>query len=76
MEMVRNLVRDDTEKVTRPEGNTAAKALRRLRKERPDLHARVLAEELSPHAAMHEAGFRRRTLTVSDRCRQRKRRKR
>lgn len=47
-----------------PEGNTSAKALRRLRKDRPDLHARVLAKELSPHAAMVEAGFRRRTWTA------------
>ena len=48
----------------RPTGNTSDSALRRLRKDRPDLHARVLAGELSPHAAMIEAGFRRRTLTV------------
>jgi len=32
----------------RPEGNTSAKALRRLQKDRPDLHGRVLAGELSP----------------------------
>lgn len=50
--------------VERPQGNTAAKALRRLRAQKPDLHARVLAGELSPHAAMIEAGFRHRTLTV------------
>ena len=48
----------------RPEGNTSAKALRRLRKDRPDLHAEVIAERLSPHAAMIEAGFRRPTCTV------------
>jgi hypothetical protein len=29
-------------------GNSASAALRRLRKERPDLHARVLAGEMSP----------------------------
>lgn len=45
-------------------GTSAAGALRRLRKDRPDLHARVLAGELSPHAAMIEAGFRPRTITV------------
>jgi hypothetical protein len=38
--------------------------LRRLRDQRPDLHRRVLAGELSPHAAMLEAGFRRPTFTV------------
>jgi hypothetical protein len=42
----------------RPTGNAAAAALRRLRKDRPDIHARVLAGELSPHAGMIEAGFR------------------
>jgi len=47
-----------------PVGNTRAAALRRLRKDRPDLHKRVLDGELSPHAAMVEAGFRRRTATV------------
>lgn len=48
----------------RPEGNTQAKALRRLRKDRPDLHAEVLAGSLSAHAAMVRAGFRHRTATV------------
>ena len=36
----------------------ADSCLRRLRKDRPDIHARVLAGELSPHAGMIEAGFR------------------
>lgn len=48
----------------RPTGTSAESALRRLRKDRPDLHTRVLAGELSPHAAMIEAGFRRPTITV------------
>lgn len=48
----------------KPDGTSAAAALRRLRKDRPDLHARVLAGKLSPHAAMLEAGFRRRTVTI------------
>lgn len=48
----------------KPGGNAAAQALRRLRKDRPDLHARVLAGELSPHRAMVDAGFRRRTVSV------------
>jgi hypothetical protein len=42
----------------RPTGTSVEAALRRLRKARPDLHARVLAGELSAHAAMIEAGFR------------------
>jgi hypothetical protein len=42
----------------RPWGNSVDAALRRLRKSRPDLHARVLNGELSANAAMIEAGFR------------------
>jgi hypothetical protein len=46
----------------RPSGNSRAAFLRRLRKDRPDIHARVLAGELSPHAGMIEAGFRKRPV--------------
>ena len=48
----------------RPDGTSAAYALRKLRSDAPDAHARVLAGELSPHAAMVEAGFRRKTLQI------------
>lgn len=48
----------------RPAGNRQDAALRRLRKDRPDLHERVLAGELSAHRAMIEAGFRARTISV------------
>jgi|GEM_PF-3128100 len=44
----------------RPPGNTPEAILRRLRKDRPDLHGMVLNGELSAHAAAIEAGFRRR----------------
>lgn len=47
-----------------PTGNSKQAALRKLRKNRPDLHAMVVNEELSPHAAMVEAGFRPRTASV------------
>lgn len=47
-----------------PEGTSAEQALRRLRKDRPDLHSEVLAGNLSAHAAMVDAGFRPRTLSV------------
>lgn len=47
-----------------PTGNSAARALRKLRADAPEAHARVLAGELSPHAAMVEAGFRRKTLQI------------
>ncbi len=36
-------------------GNRVDHALRRLRKDRPDLHQRVITKELSAHAAMIEA---------------------
>jgi len=38
--------------------NSAAAAHRRLRAKRPDLYARVLAGELTAHAAMVAAGIR------------------
>lgn len=45
-------------------GNSAEYGLRRLRAGAPELHARVLAGELTTHAAMREAGFRPQTATV------------
>lgn len=42
----------------------AGYALRRLRKDRPDLHGKVLTREMSPHAAMVEAGFRRKRIQI------------
>jgi hypothetical protein len=47
-----------------PTGTSGSAALRRLRKDRRDLYELVLAGELSPHAAMVEAGFRPKTFTV------------
>ncbi len=57
---------DNVHNTTResPTGNTASAALRRLRKDRPDLHALVLAGDKTPHGAMIEAGFRPKTITV------------
>jgi hypothetical protein len=46
-----NVMEVDTPK----QGNSKPYALSRLHDQRPDLHARVLAGELSPHAAMVEA---------------------
>jgi len=48
----------------RPSGNSESAALRRLRKDRPDLLERVLRGELSANAAAVEAGFRHHTATV------------
>lgn len=47
-----------------PTGNTSAAALRRLRKDSPGLHQKVIRGEMSPHGAMVQAGFRRKTITV------------
>jgi hypothetical protein len=46
------------DQVVTTQGNARQYALRRLRKDRGDIHARVLAGELSPHQGMIEAGFR------------------
>ena len=59
-----DLVDNSNEVPKRPTGTSKEYALRRLRKDAPELHARVLAGELSPHAAMIEAGFRPPTFTV------------
>ncbi len=45
-------------------GTSKEYALRRLRKDAPELHAEVLAGRLSAHAAMVQAGYRPRTFTV------------
>lgn len=61
---------DAKEKV--PTGGSAAAFIRRLGEDRPDIHARVLAGELTPHAGMLEAGFRkkavRKKLTILERA--------
>jgi hypothetical protein len=51
---------------SRPAGNSAAAALRRLERYRPDLLDRVLAGEISAHSAMLEAGFRRRARNARE----------
>lgn len=45
-------------------GGRRDRALRRLRKDAPELHAEVIAGRLSAHAAMVKAGFRTRTISV------------
>lgn len=54
----------DNINVARPAGTSKTHALRRLRKDAPELHADVLAGRLSAHGAMVKAGFRPRTFTV------------
>jgi hypothetical protein len=50
----------------RPMGNSRGYALRRLRTHRPDIHARVLTGELSPHRGMIEAGFLRQPTPLDE----------
>lgn len=47
-----------------PSGTSREAGLRRLRKDRPDLHAEVLTGALTTHGAMVQAGFRRKSVTV------------
>lgn len=60
----RNDLVNNINEVARPVGTSSDQALRRLRKDRPDLHAEVLAGRLTAHRAMVDAGFRRATMTV------------
>jgi hypothetical protein len=48
----------------RPRGNGREAALRRLRTQRPDLHAEVIAGRLTTNAACVIAGWRHPTLTI------------
>lgn len=56
----------NTSHIDRPDGTSSQAALRRLRKDRPDLHEQVIQRQKSPHAAMVEAGFRKATWTAPD----------
>ena len=47
-----------------PTGTSKDAGLRRLRKDRPDLHAEVLSGERTVHNAMIEAGFREKTYQI------------
>lgn len=55
---------DNMHEVMRPSGTSKEAGLRRLRKDRPDLHAEVLAGRLSTHSAMVKAGFRQRKISI------------
>jgi hypothetical protein len=56
---------DNIHNSSRQAGTSISAALRRLRTHRPDLHKRVLAKDLSPHAAMVKAGLRHQTATFA-----------
>jgi hypothetical protein len=51
--------------VDRPTTGSAQRALRVLREKAPELHAKVLAGDLSANAAMIEGGFRKKTVTLT-----------
>jgi len=55
---------DNVQLATVPTGNSSTAALRRLRKDRPDLLKQVIAGNLTPHAGMIQAGFRTKTLSL------------
>lgn len=55
---------DNIQDSAAPTGTSREAGLRRLRKDRPDLHAEVLAGALSTHAAMLKAGFRQRKVSI------------
>lgn len=52
------------EQTKAPTGNTKAAGLRRLRKDRPDLHEAVVNDEISVNEACVRAGFRKRPTPV------------
>lgn len=48
----------------RPQGNTKASGLRRLRKDRKDLHEKVLDNDMTVNEAMIAAGFRKKMISM------------
>ncbi|MDZ7952508.1 hypothetical protein [Nostoc sp. DedQUE09] len=52
------------DKIKRPTGTSKQAGLRQLRKKNPELHAKVLAGELTVNAAMVQAGLRIKQVTV------------
>jgi hypothetical protein len=49
----------------RPTGNSKDYALRKLRRDRPDLHEKVLKGLISTNKAMLDAGFRKKQISVA-----------
>jgi CRISPR/Cas system CSM-associated protein Csm2 small subunit len=54
----------NSDKIERPTGTSKQAGLRQLRKKNPELHAKVLAGELTVNAAMVQAGLRTKQVTV------------
>lgn len=55
---------DIKNKIERPTGTSKQAGLRQLRKKNPELHAKVIASELTVNAAMLQAGLRTKQVTV------------
>ncbi len=55
---------DNINSFGRSDGTSKRQALRKLRSDAPELHDEVVAGRMSPHAAMVQAGFRPKTLTI------------
>jgi hypothetical protein len=55
---------NDSDDLRRPSGTAQRAALRKLRKDAPELHSEVIEGRLSAHAAMVKAGFRPKTQTI------------
>jgi hypothetical protein len=56
--------KDGNTSIPRGRGSNSTNALRRLKRDRPELAAQVLAGELSAHAAAVQAGFRKSTWSA------------
>ena len=46
------------------QGTSSSYAIRKLRKSAPPIHAKVIKGELSPHAGMVKAGFRKKSIQI------------
>lgn len=60
-----NVMIDSQPEQKASQGNSIEYTLRRLRKDHPELHEKVLSNEMSPNQAAIEAGFRKKTVTIT-----------
>jgi hypothetical protein len=63
-EQAKAIIVDNINIESRPDGTSREAGLRRLRKDRPDLHEQVLEGKKSVHAACVEAGFRKKLTAL------------
>lgn len=60
-----NDIDNDNIMIYSEQGTSKQYALRKLRKDKPDLHKQVLSGDISPNAAMIKAGFRKKSFTIT-----------